>query len=418
MVKIYLPIIFFMVSQATAQRTFVPNYDENKVLSYSLPDIGAVVNKKITRVSQWEKARNGWLQLYAELMYGTIPTKKIELSAKLLTHKTVLAGKAEMRIWEISLAHKVKVQLIGFIPLGKPVKAAFLGLNFCGINTLFPDSEIPVSPRYVICNESPFFRDHIATEQARGIQKNSWQIEKVITAGFASFSVACADFEEDFPLGYQRGIRSLLSSDLSIKPDEWTALSAWAWGLSRMLDVMKTFPELQQAKIILHGHSRMGKASLWAAAHDPRFDAVITIQSGEGGAALLRRNFGEGIEPITNRFPHWFLPSFAKYAGNESSLPFDQHILLGLIAPRPLLVSSAEEDRWADPKGEFLSAKGAGAVYQLYGKKGIMEEKMPDREIMVGNRVRYFIRKGKHEVNDLDWDYFLKFISDMFSADF
>ena len=133
---------------------------------------------------------------------------------------------------------------------------------------------------------------------------------------------------------------------------------------------------------------------------------------------MLRRNFGEGIEPITSRFPHWFLPDFAKYAGNESTLPMDQHILLSLIAPRPLFVTSAIDDKWADPKGEFLSAKEAGFAYQLYGKNGISEENMPDAEIPVGNFVNYYIRNGKHEVNALDWDYFLKFISKVDSGNF
>jgi hypothetical protein len=323
-----------------------------------------------------------------------------------------------MNVWEVSLAGKVKIHLIGFIPLGTPVKAALLGLNFCGINTVFMDAEIPVSSKYVICNENPFFNNHIATEKAVGTQKDTWQIEKVINAGYASFSVACADFEEDFPDGYKKGVRTTLANDLNIDPKDWSAISAWAWGLSKMLDVIKTLPELKNTKMILHGHSRMGKASLWAAANDTRFDAVIAIQSGEGGAALLRRNFGEGIEPITTRFPHWFLPGFAKYAGNESTLPFDQHILLSLIAPRPLFVSSALDDKWADPKGEFLSAKEAGFVYQLYEKKGISEVNMPDTEVLVGKNVNYYIRKGKHEVNALDWDYFLKFIPKVISGDF
>ncbi|MFN9687268.1 MAG: acetylxylan esterase [Bacteroidota bacterium] len=407
-----------MITDATAQSTFVPNYDENKVVNYSLPGLGDIIGEKINNVSQWEKAKGKWLQIYASEMYGTFPSKKISVTSKLLVQKPILNGKAEMNVWEVSLAGKVKIHLIGFIPLGAPVKASLLGLNFCGINTVFMDAEIPVSSKYVICNETPFFNNHIATDKAVGTQKDTWQIEKVINAGYASFSVACADFEEDFPDGYKKGVRTILANDLNINPKDWSAMSAWAWGLSKMLDVIKTLPELKNAKMILHGHSRMGKASLWAAANDTRFDAVIAIQSGEGGAALLRRNFGEGIEPITTRFPHWFLPDFAKYAGNESTLPFDQHILLSLIAPRPLFVSSALDDKWADPKGEFLSAKEAAFAYQLYEKKGISEVNMPDTEVLVGENVNYYIRKGKHEVNALDWDYFLRFIPKVVSGDF
>jgi hypothetical protein len=416
--KISFILLLFMITEATAQSTFVPNYDETKVQPFSLPDLGDIIGKKITNVTQWEEAKGKWLQVYASKMYGTFPSNKVSVTSKLVVQKTVLNGIAEMNVWEISLANKVKVHLLGFIPLGKPVKVALLGLNFCGINTVFEDAEIPVSPKYVICNEAPFFNNHFATDKATGIQKETWQIEKVIQSGYATFSVACADFEEDFPDGYKKGVRTVLADDLNLKAEDWTAMSAWAWGLSKMLDVMKTLPELKDAKMILHGHSRMGKASLWAAANDNRFDAVIAIQSGEGGAALLRRNFGEGIEPITNRFPHWFLPNFAQYAGKESTLPMDQHILLSLIAPRPLFVSSALDDKWADPKGEFLSAKEAGIAYQLYGKKGISEENMPETEILVGNHVNYYIRKGKHEVNVLDWDYFLKFIPKVISGSF
>ncbi|MBU6167578.1 MAG: acetylxylan esterase [Bacteroidetes bacterium] len=416
--KIYLLSLLFMVSNGMAQQTFIPNYEESKVVHYTLPALGDVLGKQITSVPQWEDAREKWLQLFATKMYGIFPSGKIGVTTDLVLQKPMLDGKAEMKIWEITLAGKVKVQLIGFLPVGTPVRAALIGLNFCGNITVYNDAMIPLSSKYVICNENPFFSNHKATVQAAGVQKDSWQIEKLMNAGFASFSVSCADFEEDFPEGYKTGIRTLLSDDLGVKPQEWSAISAWAWGLSRMADVMKTWPILRDAKIILHGHSRMGKASLWAAANDPRFDAVIAIQSGEGGAALLRRNYGEGIEPITTRFPHWFLPSFSSFAGKENTLPFDQHILLSLIAPRPLFVSSAQEDKWADPKGEFLSAKAASNAYTLYGKKGITEDNMPETENRIGNYVNYYIRKGKHEVTSLDWDYFLPFISRVVSDNF
>jgi hypothetical protein len=416
--KIYLLPLLFMISNGMAQNVFIPNYEEHKVVTYTLPDLGDVLGNQITSVVQWEEAKVKWLGIYATKMYGIFPSRKISVTSNLILQKPIFDGKAEMKVWEINLAGKVKVQLIGFLPLGVPIRAALLGLNFCGNHTVYPDAGIPVSSKYVICNENPFFENHRATDKGVGIQKEAWQIEKHLMAGFASFSVSCADFEEDFPEGYKNGIRTLLADDLSVKQHEWSAISAWAWGLSQMVDVMKTWPLLQDAKIVLHGHSRMGKASLWAAANDPRFDAVISIQSGEGGAALLRRNFGEGIEPITTRFPHWFLPTFSSFAGKENTLPFDQHILLSLIAPRPLFISSALDDKWADPKGEFLSAKAAGNAYSLYGKKGITEDTMPKTEKPIGNHVNYYIRKGKHEVNALDWDYFLPFISRVVSDNF
>jgi len=186
-------------------------------------------------------------------------------------------------------------------------------------------------------------------------------------------------------------------------------LGAWAYGFSRIVDYLETQKGVDRKKIIVMGHSRHGKAALWAGAQDKRFSIVISNNSGCGGAALSKRVFGENIARITTSFPHWFCPAFNRYANNEAGLPFDQHQLVSLIAPRYVYIASALEDAWADPKGEFLSGYYAGPVYELYGLKGLATNVQPMLHQPIMNDVGYHIREGKHDVTEYDWICFMDF---------
>ncbi len=189
--------------------------------------------------------------------------------------------------------------------------------------------------------------------------------------------------------------------------ERWGAIGMWAWGLSQMRRAAEGIPGLDARRAVVIGHSRLGKAALWAGAQDEAFAMVVSNDSGEGGAALSRRMYGETIARITRSFPHWFCPTLATYADRVPELPVDQHQLLALVAPRVLHVASAVEDRWADPRGEFLATQAADEVWRLLGVRGLNASRMPAVDQPVGARVRYHVRTGGHDITRYDWAQYL-----------
>lgn len=417
MSKLYfITSVMLMCAHALFAQDFQPNYDETKVGAYQLPD--PLLKKKGKRIKtdrKWEKKqRPAILATFAEHVYGRFPGVSQNMHYKVVSvDNQALGGRAtrkQISIFFSNAADSAGMDVLLYLPnnASGPVPV-FIGLNYYGNHSTHADTGIIISRKWMRKNDEYKIVNNRATEGSRGAQASRWPVEEIISRGYGVATAYYGDLEPDHEEGWKTGIRSSLQNDLNIKPEEWGAIGAWAWGLSRMMDYLETDKEVDATKVAITGHSRLGKAALWAAANDRRFAMVISNNSGEGGTALARRNYGETVERINTAFPYWFHSKYKEYNKKVDQLPVDQHMLLALMAPRPLYVASAEEDQWADPKGEFLSAKGAEPVYALYQKRGLGVEQMPPIEQPVGEYIRYHIRTGKHNITLYDWQQYLDF---------
>jgi hypothetical protein len=239
-------------------------------------------------------------------------------------------------------------------------------------------------------------------------------LEKYLAEGMGVATLYYGDIEPDFKKGYEYGIRKYYAKNGKLADDEWGAIAAWSWGLSRIMDYFEKDKQIDANRIALFGVSRLGKTVLWTGGRDDRFKLVIASCSGEGGAALSKRNYGENIKHITDtsRYFYQFAPNYQSYAGDVSKLPFDAHALVALMAPRPLLLQTGDTDYWSDPKGEFLSAVAADPVYRLFGEKGpgtAVWPKANDTSLLL-NPLGYYMHSGGHGTVPGDFDQFLLFL--------
>ena len=231
-------------------------------------------------------------------------------------------------------------------------------------------------------------------------------MDKILAHGYGVATIYYCDIEPDFDGAMPLGVRALYPQPGA---DGWAAIAAWAWGLSRAMDYLETDKQVDARHVAVMGHSRLGKTALWAGAEDTRFAMVIANDSGEGGGSLSRREFGEQPRHLNRNFPHWFDGNYKKYSDREADLPFDQHELIALIAPRPVYIATAAEDLHADPKGEFLAMVAAGPVYRLLGKKDLGTEDWPAIHQPLMRDLGYHHRAGQHDVTAYDWEQYLAF---------
>jgi hypothetical protein len=422
-------LTFFPAALAQAQQRPDANFDETKVGSFApLDPLTTTDGRKIETPAQWWQVRRPEiLHAFETQVYGKVPqpAEPVHVRWRLRSQDShALNGTATRREITISLFDKPgapELELLLYLPntatASRPVPA-FLGLNFSGNHAIQPDPGITLSTRWMRPIAQNGIVDHHATEASRGVDAANWPAERIVAQGYALATVYYGDIDPDYNDGFQNGVHPFFYHDQQKQPaaDEWGSIAAWAWGLSRVLDVLEKLPEIDSKKVAVMGHSRLGKTALWAGAQDSRFALVVSNNSGCGGAALSRRIFGETVQRINTSFPHWFCANFKLYNDHEDRLPVDQHELIALIAPRPVLVSSAEQDRGADPKGEFLAAKGADPVYRLLGTDGLAISDMPKPTLdsLVKSTIGYRYRPGRHTVTTDDWDAFIAFANHHF----
>ena len=380
-------------------------------LAQEIPDpLTLADGSKVRDAKTWnEKRRPELMALFEDQVYGKTPSTEIPLrTSEVLTDPRALGGKAirkQVTLYFTLQNDGPQMHLLIYLP-PKPAGRVpvFLGLNFDGNQSVAKDRGILENDIWLKDRSSGKWTRLPPDDRNLGDDAASWQVEKILSHGFGLVTAYYFDLEPDFAGGLKDGVRPMFADG-----DQWSALGAWAWGLSRAVDYLRTDRNIDFDRIGVIGHSRLGKAALWAAAQDPRFALVISNESGKGGASLLKRAQGETIDHLNSAFPHWFGPNYKQYTGHPERLPVDGNELLALIAPRPLYVASAEGDAASDPKGEFLSAVNVGRVYELFGKKGLGTAQMPPPNQPIMHDVGYHIRAGKHDVTEYDWDQYLAF---------
>ena len=390
-------LVFFICLAFLIMPFFVSaqNYDESKIVPYTLPFILKTENgQKVTTTSQWEQMRRGEiLRLFEDHVYGQVPKDFDAIDFQIKNKdKKAMDGTATLKEVLITVTRngkKATINLLLFTP-NKVKKNApvFLVINHRGIKTM---------------------------DITRQNKDGFWPAEQVIEAGYAIAGFDVLDFAPDHKEKFSQGVLDQLYPEQLEMDNGMRALGAWGWGASRAIDYFEKDRSVDASKVIVVGHSRGGKASLWCGAQDQRVAITISNESGNSGAALSRRNFGESVERITTTFPHWFCPNYRQYGNNEDKLPVDQHMLMALIAPRALYVASAAEDLWADPKGQYLALVEAQPAWRLYGFSPSLPKDMPGVNVQhIDLPLGFHNREGKHNMTPYDWQQFIQFANRYF----
>ena len=388
-----------------------PNYDESKVPVFELPSpLRKADGSVVSTAEEWENSRRSEIiSLLEKHMFGAIPPAPQKTEIIVSEETEVFGGLGKRRFVQLKFSDRyasdIAFDLVVYIPTSASETApcpCAVGLNFGGNHSVEFDESIAL-PTYRFPEKMP----------ARGSQHTRWVPEYLLERGFALITGGYNQLFTDETNGTADSIYRLFYSAETLAktaPGELTAISAWSWGLVRIMDYITQCSCIDKNKVIVTGHSRLGKTALWAGANDTRFSVVVSNNSGCGGAALTKREFGETLEIMNGIFPHWLTPQ-AKLDGKmPQEICHDQNFLLSLAAPRALAVASADADIWADPKGEFLGLVGTNDVYKLYGRPEIADSPVPQGGDSIDNGIRhYHCRVGKHDIQQYDWEKYLDF---------
>jgi len=395
-----LTSVFALLADEPKNHDFDVIRDEASVPAYQLPPVlVSSEGKPITTPEEWFNVRRPQIMaLFGNLVYGVVPQPESPVRTTFQVVKrdgSYMGGKAtrkDVRIHFENSKGSAEMQILVFTPNGGAKRApAFLLHSFAGTKD----------------------DGHDAHPDKPGVTRNGLPLGEFFQRGFGFVVVPQGDLVRHNEVEFLKGVHPLFyrAGQSFPKANEWGVIATVSWSASRAMDYLETDTDVDAKRIAAMGHSKMGKATLWTVAQDQRFALAISAQSGCGGAALWKRNFGENMEKMVTRFPYWLCRNAAKFARAEDDLPVDQHMLLACIAPRPVYVASGTEDLWADPRGEYLAAYHASPVYRLLGKQGLTSESSPpvDQAQPATSHVGYHNRAGGHSVEMFDWRKFLEF---------
>lgn len=395
----------------------------------TLPDPLVMLDgTKVSTAKQWTEQRRPELRaIFQHYMYGAIPPKpaKLDFNTQVVDDK-FLDGQATLKLVSISIPGQAtpKIDLLVVTPNAVQQAPVFLALNFCGNHTVHADPRIPLAHGFLGQGCKGCTNGH-PTEAARGAQAGDWPLEEIIRRGYALATFCNADVDSD-RADVSDGVYSWLAEQrggtaATAPTRDRGCIAGWAWGFQRCVDYLVTDRAIDPKRMVAVGHSRNGKTALLAAAFDDRIALAIPHQAGCGGTAPSRasaaarviqangRPFSETMTVINQNFPHWFNAEYKKFNATPEKLPFDQNCLVALMAPRPVLLSNALEDQWADPSGQFDVLKGAEPVYRLLRAGGCDAAVMPPVNQLVNSKLGYYIRPGRHSMTASDWRIFMEF---------
>jgi hypothetical protein len=389
------------------------NYTESLAGTYTLPNPLVLANgKPVKDAKTWmEKRRPEIVKLFEENQFGRAPGRPADMSFKVFDKGTpAFDGKATRKQVTIYLSKDKsgpKIDLLVYVPASASKPSPLL------LNVSFSANSLAVDDPGVKEGEI-WGPDHQKIPASKGRSFGKLPVAKFIDAGYGVATFYYGDLDPDFLGGVPLGVRALYlkPGQAEPAPDEWGAISAWAWGASRAMDYLETDPAVDAKRVAITGVSRLGKTVMWAGAHDTRFAMTIASCSGEGGAALSRRNYGETIAHLMapTRYPYQFAANWAKFAAHPDQSPVDANLLVALMAPRPVLLQTGNTDKWSDPKGEFLAAIAAGPVYKLFGKQGLDADEVPPAGQSILHDIGYEMHAGGHGMVPSDWDVYLEFM--------